>query len=213
MSENKVGTKVLAEKSGVGHSTVQAVKRGEQQFVAIETARKLLAIGPENKGDATLVPARESWRQIEWLLSVGYTRGEIAQAIGKKYKALQLNRRRISFANAKQIEALYEQARKERADLIARERQCGECGLSHAKEDRLARLRKLLPCRSADVLEAFPCVYKTTITKDGTPDNRTIFRDLHSLGATKADGWWVIKKGSANEATDLQHQARPGNQL
>lgn len=57
---------------------------------------------------------------------------------------------------------------------------CGDCGLSHRKPDRLARIRRMLPASPQEIREAYPCVYDLEECSKG---ERRLYRDLHDLGA------------------------------
>lgn len=57
-------------------------------------------------------------------------------------------------------------------------RYCTRCGYSHAREDRLARIRRMLPCSIEEIRAAWPCLYAD---EDGHELAR---RDLRGVGAT-----------------------------
>jgi hypothetical protein len=57
-------------------------------------------------GDAALVPAKRTWERIEWLLDEGFTKSRIALELGRKTRALQLNREWVTARNAAAVEAL-----------------------------------------------------------------------------------------------------------
>jgi hypothetical protein len=61
-----------------------------------------------------------------------------------------------------------------------------DCGLSHRPEDRLARLRRILPEAPSIIAKRFPCTYPNQT--DGVSLSRTLYRDLRAIGAKRIPG-------------------------
>lgn len=72
-----------------------------------ETARRLLAVTGDSKADAALTPARPTWRLIEGLVALGYSKVWIAVQIGQQ-RALQLDRDFVLIRTARNVEQLAE---------------------------------------------------------------------------------------------------------
>jgi hypothetical protein len=79
------------------------------------------------------------------------------------------------------------------------------CGLSHAIEDRLPRVRRMLPCTTKEIQEAYSCVYpddgyekliEGKVVMQHIP--RMLFRDLEMVGAVRlrGSGLWYVPQGS-----------------
>ena len=58
-------------------------------------------------------------------------------------------------------------------------RYCVNCGFSHAKQDRLTRLKRLLPATSLEIQSIWSCVY------DGPHGLDLLIRDLKAVGARR----------------------------
>jgi hypothetical protein len=71
-----------------------------------KTEQRLLAVTRMAAGEAALVPAGRTWQRIDWLLEEGFTKARIAQAIGNKMPALQINPERVTLKTAGRIERL-----------------------------------------------------------------------------------------------------------
>jgi hypothetical protein len=77
---------------------------------------------------------------------------------------------------------------------------CVDCGLSHAIEDRLSRLNRMLPCTYKEIWEVYPCTYPDEQYR-GRYENRMLFRDLHALGAVRGElGIWFIPRPERDAA-------------
>lgn len=156
----------------------------------------------------------------------GYTRNELARMLDMNKKTLA----EIVLGRSKTIEVETEAAilgvkakgHLREADDVDHIADC-TCGLSHAKPDRLARIRRMLPCRAIEVHEAYPCIYPV----DGTQRilegkkviaviNRMLFRDLNEAGGVLKQGTWYPSKSTRDggisemqDSTEIGHVAGP----
>lgn len=108
LSHHGIGRDTVADITGVAPSTIDLIRQGTRTGIRAMNAKAILAIDPAQPlNDAQLIPARETWRKIRWLINEGFTKGEIALRLGYKTRALQLNKRLITARNAHKAERLY----------------------------------------------------------------------------------------------------------
>lgn len=149
----------------------------------------------------TTVPANKTYKALQALRALGFgTRsiGEMAE-IGRTTicKVLNGKKTRVDPDTERSIVELLNTER-ERAKKPKLET-CLECGLSHAKADRLKRVLRLLPATGVMIQEAYPCTYPITYTatweyadKKSEAAARMMYRDLHDLGAESVGGVWAV---------------------
>ena len=106
LARQGVGRRMVAAASDVAESVIADVRAGRKTNIRARTERRILAVTPACRGDAALVPAKRTWERIEWLLDEGFTKGRIALELGRKTRALQLNREWVTARNAAAVEAL-----------------------------------------------------------------------------------------------------------
>lgn len=107
LSAAGVGRRTVADISGVPPSTVGEIAQGRQKNLRARTAAAIMRVTAEAIVGGMLVPAAPAWARINELLSLGFTRGEIALAIGMRQRALQLNKHVITARNAHRVEQAY----------------------------------------------------------------------------------------------------------
>ena len=106
LSRRGVGKRIVHAVSDVSLSVIDAVRAGRKTRIRARTERKILAVTPAARGDAALIPAGPTWERIGWLLDEGFTKGRIALELGRKTRALQINRRTVTVRTAARVEAL-----------------------------------------------------------------------------------------------------------
>ena len=106
LSKKGIGRRMVAEASDVAQTVIAEVRAGKKLKIRARTERRILAVTPACRGDAALVPAGPTWERIRWLLEEGFTKSRIAIELGKKTRALQLNRDWVTARNAAAVEAL-----------------------------------------------------------------------------------------------------------
>jgi hypothetical protein len=99
LSRQGVGYKTAADAACVATSVVAKIVSGERTQIRRKTAQRLLAVTRMAAGEATLVPAGRTWKE-------GFTKARIAQAIGNKMPALQINPERVTLKTVGRIERL-----------------------------------------------------------------------------------------------------------
>lgn len=126
LSAAGVGTNTVTEVSGVSRSSVQGIRVGRQQNVRQRVEARILSVTPDAKllNDALLVDAGPTWRLLNKLLDLGYTRTEIARRLGSKAKApaLQIDQKLVTNANKVKVEKLYAAIMEERKTAAAEAR-------------------------------------------------------------------------------------------
>jgi hypothetical protein len=169
-------------RAGIGRRAVQAatdlsgtilghIRTGRRKNIRASTEARILAVDAAAIADHGCVAGGRTWRTIRKLLGYGLTRGEIAQRLGAERPALQIRKDRVLAKTALKVERLL--AEVERHDLGNGVVICPDCGFSHARADRVAAIRRMLPCAAADVREAWPCLYP-----EGVAGDRRLYRDI-----------------------------------
>jgi hypothetical protein len=107
LSKIGVGRRAVADVSGVSDSALVQIIAGRKTQLRALTARRILAVTKEAAADHALVCAKPSWRLLDELLSDGYTKAELALALGNRSPALQLGRKRVTVRNAFEVQRLH----------------------------------------------------------------------------------------------------------
>lgn len=183
LSDKGVGKRSVQAASDVGLAIIAAILRGTRRHIRRSTERRLLAVDVGALADGTLVDARPTWKLIRAMLRDGYTRGELAEALGSQKPALQLGRKRLLASTALKVERLHRAYLQEKQQAAQAAALCRECGLAHGKSERLERLRRALPSPKSALLERWPCVYEA---------EEKLTQDLKSLGAAHLHGTWHL---------------------
>jgi len=198
LSQNGVGEEAVHQASGVANCIIRDIRQGKQQAVLPETEKRILAVTLAAALPHALVHGQEVWKKVTELRSKGgMTKGEIAKALGNKTPALQLKKKKMTAKSARKVERLH------KALYVALEMEkgiedlCADCGYSHAREARMKRVKRMLPCTHRDIYTAYPCTYPAEGNAQASPAARMLYRDLHDLGATQRDGIWSIEKAKA----------------
>lgn len=107
LSDAGVGRRSIADCSDVPETIITNIKNGSKKQIRARTERKILAVTTEMLADRALVPADETWDFINRLLSEGYTKTELAKALGYETHALQLNKNQVTVRNAYEVKKMY----------------------------------------------------------------------------------------------------------
>lgn len=108
LSRHGVGRRAVADASGVSCTVIAEIRSGSKANVRRETERKILAVTRDAHSDHALIPANRTKRQIEELISEGFTKAEIARRLGYKTKALQISAGLITAKTATKIDRFYQ---------------------------------------------------------------------------------------------------------
>jgi hypothetical protein len=107
LSRSGVGRRTIRQITGISHSVIVKIKNGKRKQIRALTEKAILAVTRFDRRGATNIPAGETWRQIRWLLSEGFTKTRIAKELGCKTSALQLKKDFVWVKSAKAVENLY----------------------------------------------------------------------------------------------------------
>lgn len=109
LGRSGVGYKSVALAAGISKTVMFKIRRGLRKNVRALTEKRILEVDSRLgvKRGSTLVRATDTWRLIDEMLSEGFTKSRIANELGRKTHALQLNRNFVTASNAKAVEALW----------------------------------------------------------------------------------------------------------
>ena len=107
LSAAGVGRRALSDVSGVAQSIIGRIRSGNKSQIRKRTETALLAVTAHAVSGGAIVSAKQTWSLINRLLEEGFTRGEIAQRLGRKRRALQIRKDRITAKTAADVERLY----------------------------------------------------------------------------------------------------------
>lgn len=109
LSRAGVGYKLVADSASVARSIVAKVKSGERRQIRALSAKRILSVTTDCRGDSALVSAAQTWRLLRLLLDEGYTRRALAQMLGSTARtpSLQIRRDRVTARTAARVAALY----------------------------------------------------------------------------------------------------------
>lgn len=109
-----IGLKSLAKLAGVPHGTLSKLVYGDRargmppsRRVRPFTAQKITAIMPYHAAGAQRVPAAPTWRLLNELIALGWSRAELARRLGHQGPGLQINKTRVLASTARQVERLH----------------------------------------------------------------------------------------------------------
>ncbi len=107
LSKRGIGRHSVSAASSISDFLLYQIITGDRIKIRARTERKILAVDESCRGDNAHVSAAPTWKLIDELVERGYTKGWIAQRLGRKTRALQLNRKQITVRNAGAVERLY----------------------------------------------------------------------------------------------------------
>lgn len=103
-----VGRRSVAEASDVGETVIAEIRSGAKKQIRARTERRILSVTKDAVAGAACIPADRTWVLINRMLREGFTRGALAQRIGRKTPALQIGKRRVLARTAMEVERFYE---------------------------------------------------------------------------------------------------------
>ena len=105
-----IGSGTIEEVTKLHASHIDRIRRGVTTRVKKETADLILAVKPtlelEARGDHNLVPAGRTWRLLDELIGLGYTRRQLAGWMG--HKVLRISRVRVRVSTEWRVRRLYD---------------------------------------------------------------------------------------------------------
>ena len=113
LSRQGVGRQAIAAASDVAESVIFRVRSRRQSHIQKRTEDKILSVSDQALSDAALVRARGTWRQINGLLSEGFTKAELARRLGYKSGSLQFGKLRVLARTAARVDRFFRLQMKE----------------------------------------------------------------------------------------------------
>lgn len=112
LSRRQVGYKTVADAARVGVTTVAKICSGERTRIRAEVSRRILEVDIGARADHSTVPAGRTWKLIAKLIQRGWTRRDLARALGSEAitPALQLRGERILARSAAAVEKFFRRA-------------------------------------------------------------------------------------------------------
>jgi hypothetical protein len=191
-----VGIRTIARLTGTRRNFLQSLINGERVRLSAERSDAILALTVKAAQKTQLgcrIPAGPTWKLVERLRALGWTKGEIARtALGVKGDALQLRKDFVSRDSANAIAAFWRIVRDEQKKTDI----CVDCGYSHQPEDRQRIVARMKGADPMDIAEAWPCFYgprdhEHDLEWRHTAGYRSLMRDLACL---RSKGSPTLKK-------------------
>lgn len=108
LSMQGVGRRTVCDVSGVADSVLTEIIAGRKTRIRARTERAIVAVTTQAAADRALVSATETWCLIDELVNHGYTKTELATALGYKTRALQFKRQHVTVRSAFEVRKLYD---------------------------------------------------------------------------------------------------------
>jgi hypothetical protein len=111
LSGKGIGRRTVAEVAGVGETILSQIRTGRKLRVRKETERRVLSVTADAYSEGHRIDAARTWKQLDWLLSQGFTKTELARRLGSKAKvpALQMRRGHVNALTAQKVARLYKE--------------------------------------------------------------------------------------------------------
>lgn len=171
-----IGTRAVSSAADVGRTVLKKILAGQKVRALI--VKRVLAVDELAASDGAAIRAGPTRLAIRRMLAMGLPKAEIAQRLGYKNPALQLNGRRVTARNALRVRRLLDEVLAEVAAGAAIEKVCDDCGESHTPAARRAWLARI-PSDELDldvIRSERSCWYSRTAAGE-----RMLFRDLAAL--------------------------------
>ena len=108
LSEKGVGRRTVSTITGIPQSSLALIKNGDKKQIRRNTERRILFTTPEHIKGSSLINAASTWRMINYLLKEGFSKKLLAQRLGYRNPALQINKRRIFVKTSVKIKFFYD---------------------------------------------------------------------------------------------------------
>lgn len=110
-----LGYRPISDAADVDQQTLVAIRLGRVTRIRRSTEAKILSVTGDAVADGTKVPARRCHQMLRELVSEGYTRAQIARALGFKRGCLKpLYRTRVTAKTEMRVKKLYRRSFYER---------------------------------------------------------------------------------------------------
>lgn len=109
LSRQGVGRRAVRDAADVAVTVLQDIRSGAKTQIRKHTERRILAVTAAAVSGGARVSAKQTQKQITELLEEGFSKAELARRLGYQSPALQINRRRVTAANAMRVDRFYQQ--------------------------------------------------------------------------------------------------------
>lgn len=103
LSNHGIGRRSVAAACDVAETVLVDILSGSKKRIRARTERLIMAVTTDAAADRSRIDAGPTWKLINELLGVGYTRGDIALKLGYARAALQFKKDRITARNAFEV--------------------------------------------------------------------------------------------------------------
>jgi hypothetical protein len=162
LSAKGIGRRAVSMASDVPESIISAIRRGSRTKIRALTERKILAVTHDAASDGALVDAAPSWKLINALLVIGFSKARLARELGAKTPALQVRKKQVTVRKAYDIRRMHDRLiqsdevpvdasaarskiRELRNELIRASQIARELGIEHLVEDGEITLPHRIP--------------------------------------------------------------------
>jgi len=112
LSAHGIGRRTVSNITGVSETCISAITSGQKIKIRAKTEKLILAVTTQCQADGALISAKPSWKLINELLKDGYTKSDIARAMGFERPVLQLGRTHCTVLNAAIVQRVFDRLRK-----------------------------------------------------------------------------------------------------
>lgn len=112
LSDEGVCRRAVQAVTDIGGSIISAIRSGAKKQIRARTERKILAVTKDQASDNALTSAEGTWKLLNKLLDKGYTKTQLAHALGGKSPALQVGQEQVTVRTAYEVRKLYEKCEK-----------------------------------------------------------------------------------------------------
>ena len=179
LSKRQVGYKQVADAAGISETVMAKIASGKRKKIRFLNLQAILEVDESARADSALVNGKEVRRLIKKMVTMGYTRTELASRFGIPVQNFYF-RGRVTTKTDHKVKKLYNQIMEEQRIMQEMKKFCEHCGRSHAKENRQRILKTILPATTGVIKELYPCFYDDTDAKV-----QDLSRDLRAIGAYK----------------------------
>jgi hypothetical protein len=194
LGKSRVGRRAVHKKSGVAQTLLKEVRTGRKTRIRKNTEARILAVSEQDTLPGTPVSARWVWSVISQMQSsFGFSKAALAKKMGYVNLSLQFSRKLVLPRTIAEVKKLWDEIQ-ENGKL------CLKCGCGHWPSYRQRVLKRMLPCTIKEVLSEYSCLFELKeYSKPNVLESRTLYRDLHALGAVPVRGVWALPEKAKGE--------------
>ena len=110
LSRVGVGYRQVARVAKVNAGILFKIRAGDRDNIRAQSARRVLEVTAQHLAPAATVPARLTWKRLDWLLGQGFTKSALARKLGStaKVPSLQVRRGRVLVRTARRVKRIYD---------------------------------------------------------------------------------------------------------